>query len=90
MSWLRLSDIARMTNGSLHGEDIAIERVERDSRLVQSGDLFLALKGERFDAHEFVPQVAGKASAVLVTRLLDAPIAQVVVDDVTAYRSLLL
>lgn len=82
MSWLMLSDIARMTNGSLHGEDIAIERVERDSRLVQSGDLFLALKGERFDAHEFVPQVAGKASAVLVTRLLDAPIAQVVVDDV--------
>lgn len=82
MTWLLLSDIARMTGGQLHGEDVAVERVERDSRQVQPGDLFLALKGERFDAHDFVPQVVGKASAALVSAPVDAAIPQVVVDDV--------
>lgn len=82
MSWLMLSQIAQMTGGTLHGDDVAIARVERDSRTVQSGDLFLALQGERFDAHDFVPQVAGKASAALVVRRIDAAIPQVVVDDV--------
>ena len=82
MTWLMLSQIAYMAGGTLHGTDVAIERVERDSRAVQAGDLFLALKGERFDAHDFVPQIAGKASAVLVSRLVDAAIPQVLVDDV--------
>ncbi len=90
MTWLTLADIAQMTGGimpslapfgSAQGT-VLIERVERDSRTVQAGDLFLALQGERFDAHDFVPQVAGKASAALVSRLVDANIPQVVVDDV--------
>ena len=88
MTWLTLGEIAQMTGGTLHAPDversrnIAIERVERDSRQAKDGDLFLALRGERFDAHDFVPQVAGKASAALVSRVVDAPISQVVVDDV--------
>ncbi len=82
MSWLMLSQIAVMAGGTLHGDDVAIERIARDSRQVQVGDLFLALKGERFDAHDFVPSVAGKASAALVSQLVDAPISQVLVDDV--------
>lgn len=82
MTWLTLADIAQMTGGSLQGQDVAIERVERDSRSVQAGDLFLALQGERFDAHDFIPQVAGKASAALVSHVVDADIPQVIVDDV--------
>ena len=82
MTWLTLSDIAAMTQGRLVGDDVAIERVERDSRQVQAGDLFLALAGERFDAHDFVPQIVGKASAALVSRPIEAAIPQVVVDDV--------
>lgn len=82
MTWLMLSDIAQMTGGQLHGADVAVERLERDSRNAQAGDLFLALKGERFDAHDFVLQVAGKASAALVSTVVDADIPQVVVDDV--------
>lgn len=82
MTWLMLSQIAAWCEGTLYGEDVAIERVERDSRQVQKGDLFLALKGERFDAHAFLPEVAGKASAALVSSLDAAPIAQIVVEDV--------
>ncbi|MGB5599992.1 MAG: UDP-N-acetylmuramoyl-tripeptide--D-alanyl-D-alanine ligase [Thiothrix litoralis] len=87
MTWLTLADIAQVTGGTLNvpfdfAQGTAIERLERDSRQVQAGDLFLALQGERFDAHDFVPQVAGKASAALVSRVVDANIPQVVVDDV--------
>lgn len=88
MTWLTLADIAQMTGGVIHSPDteysrsVTIERVERDSRTAQPGDLFLALQGERFDAHDFVPQVAGKASAALVARAVDAAIPQIVVDDV--------
>lgn len=87
MTWLTLSQVAAMVDGALvpdtaFNRNAAIGRVERDSRAVQAGDLFLALQGERFDAHDFVPQVAGKASAVLVSRLVDADIPQVLVDDV--------
>ncbi|WMP18529.1 UDP-N-acetylmuramoyl-tripeptide--D-alanyl-D-alanine ligase [Thiothrix lacustris] len=87
MTWLTLADIASMTGGTLNvpfelAQNVLLERVERDSRAVQAGDLFLALQGERFDAHDFVPQVAGKASAALVSHAVDADIPQVVVDDV--------
>jgi UDP-N-acetylmuramoyl-tripeptide--D-alanyl-D-alanine ligase len=39
-----------------------------DSRQVRAGDLFFALRGERFDGHDFVPEVAKKAAAVVVDR----------------------
>lgn len=88
MTWLTLAQVAQVLNARLHqvsaeaAETIHLERVERDSRAVQSGDLFLALKGERFDAHDFVPQVAGKASAALVSTPMDVAIPQVIVPDV--------
>lgn len=89
MSWLTLADITQMTGGTLHqvasaeaAQAILIEEVARDSRHAGAGDLFLALQGERFDAHDFVPQLVNKASAALVSRPLDADIPQVVVDDV--------
>jgi UDP-N-acetylmuramoyl-tripeptide--D-alanyl-D-alanine ligase len=34
----------------------ACDRVHTDTRSLQSGDLFVALRGERFDAHDFLPQ----------------------------------
>lgn len=46
-----------------------VKRVCTDSRQVQPGDLFIALVGEKFDAHNFLPQVAEKgATAVVVER----------------------
>jgi UDP-N-acetylmuramoyl-tripeptide--D-alanyl-D-alanine ligase len=42
-----------------------IGRVHTDTRTLQAGDLFVALRGERFDAHDFLPQAA-QAGAVAV------------------------
>ena len=48
---------------------IAIARVHSDTRTLRSGDLFVALRGERFDAHDFLPQ-ARAAGAVAAATLL--------------------
>ena len=47
-------------------EGVTIARVHTDTRSLQAGDLFVALRGERFDAHQFIAQAAAQgASAVL-------------------------
>jgi len=62
---------AWMAGAYLAGPDAAILRVTTDSRDVQPGDLFVALIGERFDAHDFLPDVIARgAAAVLVSRAL--------------------
>lgn len=49
--------------------DEPIARVWTDTRTVQPGDLFLALVGERFDAHDFVADAVSKGAAgVVVSR----------------------
>ena len=42
--------------------------VSTDSRSLVPGNLFIALRGERFDAHDFLDQVAGRAAAVIIDR----------------------
>ena len=79
--WLSLSDIAEMTGGVLYGEDVVVDSVATDSRLVQRNQLFIALRGERFDAHNFVADLVGKAGAALVHRRIDCDLPQVVVKD---------
>ena len=57
---------AHAVNGRLLGSPATFMRVTTDSRLIARDDLFVALKGERFDGHDFVPQAlaAGAAGAV--------------------------
>jgi len=43
-----------------------IQRVCTDSRQLRAGDLFFALSGPRFDGHDFVPEVVGKAGGVVI------------------------
>ena len=62
-------EIALATNGELRGPDVSVCGITTDSRRVQAGELFVALRGERFDGHQFVPAVvAAGAAAVLVDR----------------------
>ena len=43
-----------------------IARVHTDTRTLQAGDLFVALCGERYDAHDFLPQVAQSGAAAVI------------------------
>ena len=51
---------------------IGFDRVHSDTRSLRAGDLFVALRGERFDAHEFLPAArAAGAVAAIAERGLD-------------------
>lgn len=57
-------------------------RVHTDSRTVAPGDLFVALQGERFDAHDFLADVVARgAAAVLVSRETGLDVPAIVVPD---------
>ena len=64
-----LSQLVQWVPGSRMIADAVFDGVSTDSRQVQSGNLFIALNGENFDAHRFLEDVVDKgASAVLVER----------------------
>ncbi|WP_396616710.1 UDP-N-acetylmuramoyl-tripeptide--D-alanyl-D-alanine ligase [Lysobacter soli] len=80
----KLSDIARMTRGRLIGEDRMVDAIATDTRALPHGGaaLFVALKGERFDGHDHVAKAAqAGVAAALVSREVEAPVAQIVVAD---------
>ncbi|MDF3980653.1 UDP-N-acetylmuramoyl-tripeptide--D-alanyl-D-alanine ligase [Luteibacter sp. PPL554] len=79
---MRLSAVALWTRGRLQGADAEVTGFSIDTRSLKPGELFVALPGERVDGHDYVALAAHKGAAgALVTRPVDAPIAQVVVDD---------
>lgn len=79
---LSLSTIATHLDAQLHGDDIHVSRVSTDSRTLQPGDLFVALRGPHFDAHLFGPQaVDAGARAFIVEKILDVHIPQILVKD---------
>lgn len=58
---------AMITNAKLVGNGAAsFSRVHTDTRTLQAGDLFVALRGERFDAHEFLPQLKAKGCTAVI------------------------
>ncbi|MFZ2161470.1 MAG: UDP-N-acetylmuramoyl-tripeptide--D-alanyl-D-alanine ligase [Sideroxyarcus sp.] len=58
-----LSQAANALRARMEGADVRFSAVSTDTRTIQSGDLFIALKGENFDGAKFVAQ-AVKAGAV--------------------------
>ncbi|MDR6376943.1 UDP-N-acetylmuramoyl-tripeptide--D-alanyl-D-alanine ligase [Paraburkholderia caledonica] len=61
---------ALIPGATVIGDDsVTFERVSTDSRSAGPGDLFVAIKGERFDAHDFLGDVAARnVTAALVSR----------------------
>ncbi len=92
MDPLCLEEIAAMAGGRvLSGGDpgLTVSRISKDTRTIESGDLYLALRGENFDGNDFVDQaVARGAAAALVDRDVSRELAQAVplilVDDALA------
>jgi UDP-N-acetylmuramoyl-tripeptide--D-alanyl-D-alanine ligase len=79
---LRLADIAKWTGGCLLGADVDIGAVSTDTRTLQTGALFVALQGERHDAHEFAAVARERgAAALLAMRESAVDLPQVIVDD---------
>ena len=64
MNQLSILQVAELSGAKLESGDgnVSVSKVSTDSRTVKRGELFVALRGENFDGHEFVP-AAAKANA---------------------------
>ncbi len=77
-----LSDFAQACGGTLQGGDRAYRNVSSDTRTLAKGDLFIALRGPRYNGNEFVGgALAAGAGGALVDAAQPAAIAQIVVPD---------
>ena len=63
-----LKFVAEACGGELRGgvADALVSRACTDSRQAQPGDVFFALTGEKFDAHEYLPDVVQKGAVAVV------------------------
>jgi UDP-N-acetylmuramoyl-tripeptide--D-alanyl-D-alanine ligase len=71
MNPVGLSQIAQFAGASLESGDgtVVINKISTDSRTIKPGELFVALHGENFDAHDFVEAAAKSGAAgALVNR----------------------
>lgn len=67
-----LAKLQPLIVGAVVSADASFNGVCIDSRKVQPGHLFIALRGERFDAHDFIPEVVAKGAAAVVAEKLPA------------------
>lgn len=86
---LKLSEIAVAVNGTLMGNgETGIFGVSTDSRKIASGEIFVALRGERFDGHDFIDSLKGKCAAVLTEEPVSGMDAVLVPDTLKALGAL--
>lgn len=79
---LSLSQIQAVTGGSLRGGDATFTAVSTDTRTLQKGDLFVALKGPNFNGNTFVAAAAAKhAAAALVSEPVSSELPLLQVED---------
>jgi UDP-N-acetylmuramoyl-tripeptide--D-alanyl-D-alanine ligase len=79
-----LGEAAAALRGRASGGDTLFTGVSTDSRSVKEGDLFVALRGERFDGHDFLkPAAKANAAAAMVDSSYkgEYPLPALVVDD---------
>jgi len=83
MSMMRLSEAATMLGVPFAGPDAEVLRVSTDSRSIKPGDLFIALRGEKFDGGHFATQALQQGAVGVVLDAAQAPdiAAAIRVDD---------
>src|SRR3954463_11877171 len=83
---LTLAEVAELTGGALTGAEGArvTGKVTLDSRTVASGDLFVAVVGERVDGHDFLGAAAAAGAVAALSARPDDALPTVVVDDPVA------
>jgi UDP-N-acetylmuramoyl-tripeptide--D-alanyl-D-alanine ligase len=90
MTPLELDNVLSGTGAALRGDlppQTVFAKIERDARQVQPGDCYIALRGERFDGHDFVADAAARGAVAAIVRRgwadanPDVPLPLMVVDE---------
>src|SRR6266513_756535 len=71
MNKLSILQIVDLAGAKLESGDgnVVVDKVSTDSRTVKAGELFVALRGENFDGHKFIEDVAKKGAAGAIVDL---------------------
>jgi len=69
---LSLSEAAKLIGAEWRGTDVEFTSVTTDSRAIVPGSLFIALRGERFDGHDFVAQALAQGAVAAMVDKGDA------------------
>jgi UDP-N-acetylmuramoyl-tripeptide--D-alanyl-D-alanine ligase len=85
ISPLKFSVLAQQFGGDVCHDDVSFQSVSINTREIVAGDVFVALKGERFDAHDFIVDAQAKGAKALVVEkeVVDCSLPQWVVSDTT-------
>jgi len=72
MEGILLKDVVFASGGVLiqGAPSIEIDKVSTDSRDINPGDLFIALKGEIFDGHDFIEEAVKRGAKALITHVI--------------------
>lgn len=77
-----LSHAAEILHGTLHGADNAFRGVSSDTRTLDAGELFFALRGPNYDGEEFIGRAAaGRAAGAVACDAVDGQLPVIKVSD---------
>ncbi len=85
---MRLSDAAIAMQGECLGQDQDFSQVSIDTRQLTSGDLYFALKGQRFDGHDYVAAAYQQKACAAVINRAQWPILQPVIQSLLAQQKM--
>ena len=81
---MMLSEVAHVVHGKQYGADAQFAAVVTDSRTIKRGDLFVAIRGDKFDGHDFIAQAAEKgAVGAMISTAVETDLGHIKVADTT-------
>ncbi|MCF6346008.1 MAG: UDP-N-acetylmuramoyl-tripeptide--D-alanyl-D-alanine ligase [Thiomicrorhabdus sp.] len=87
-SWV-LQDVQQAVEGEFigaldHDQRVCFDSVSTDTRTLKPGALYIAIKGDQFDGHDFIAQAIQQgAVAVLVSEVVKSVVPAILVDNTT-------
>ncbi|SMG67058.1 UDP-N-acetylmuramoylalanyl-D-glutamyl-2, 6-diaminopimelate-D-alanyl-D-alanyl ligase [methanotrophic bacterial endosymbiont of Bathymodiolus sp.] len=82
MITLTLNEVSEILQGELVGASVPVSGLSIDTRTLVNGDIYLAIKGEQFDGHDFIAQAQQQgAGAMIVSKKVDTDLPQLIVKD---------
>lgn len=79
---MTLNEIATHLGHNKPTKDINFQGISTDTRTITPGSLFIAIRGEQFDGHDFIEEAVKKgAAAILTDRLIKTSAPQLIVKD---------
>ena len=65
MNTYSLKDISNYIGGNLIGEDRRVSNFSIDSRTINKNEVFICIKGNKYDGHQFIEDSLKKASCIV-------------------------